>query len=111
MKKTRLGALMIAVAAVCAATGCQDGGMDRTGGTTITLRLASIDGPDVYAQNAAPQAFVEALKTLSQGRINVELHQGYGNAATTAESSLSVASPLVRSTVAGLRRAPSRRPV
>ena len=88
MNNTRLGALTIAVAAVCAATGCQDAGMDRTGGTTITLRLASIDGPDVYAPSPAPQAFVEALKTLSQGRINVELHQSYGNGATTAESEL-----------------------
>ena len=89
MKKMRLGALTVAVAAVCtAASGCQDAGTDRTGGTTITLRLASIDGPDVFAQSPAPQAFVEALKTLSAGRIKVELQQGYGDAATGAESEL-----------------------
>ena len=61
--------------------------MDKTGGDTTVLRLATFEGQvDDNGQNYGPQAFVDNLRKLSGGRLKVELTTDYGGSAPDAES-------------------------
>jgi TRAP-type C4-dicarboxylate transport system substrate-binding protein len=75
--------LILAVTAACTTTQ----GSDKTGGDTVVLTLATFEGePNANGQNYGPEAFVEHLGKVSQGRLKVELKTEYGQGAADAES-------------------------
>jgi TRAP-type C4-dicarboxylate transport system substrate-binding protein len=81
------GALVLAMLAACTTT--NSASADKTGGDTAVLRLATQDGSaDENAQYYGPAAFVQALRTVSGGRLKVQLTAHYGNGAADAESNL-----------------------
>ena len=80
-----LGSLVVVVA-LAACTGGQ--GVDKAGGETTILTLASIDDVNNNGQSFGPQAFVKRLGELSGGRLKVEVKTDYGGGAPDAESNL-----------------------
>ena len=77
--------MVLAVTAACTTTQ----GSDKTGGDTVVLTLATFEGqPNANGQNHGPEAFVENLGKVSQGRLKVELKTEYGDGAADAESQL-----------------------
>ena len=81
------GALVLAMLAACTTT--NGASADKTGGDTAVLKLATIDGSaDENGQYFGPDAFVKALRTVSGGRLKVQLTTHYGDAAADAESNL-----------------------
>ena len=80
--------VVIAIAIMALAAACQaTGNVDKTGGDTTVLRLATFEGQvDDNGQNYGPQAFVDNLRKLSGGRLKVELTTDYGGNAPDAES-------------------------
>lgn len=80
--------VVIAIAIMALAAACQaTGNVDKTGGDTTVLRLATFEGQvDANGQNYGPQAFVDNLRKLSGGRLKVELTTDYGGDAPDAES-------------------------
>jgi TRAP-type C4-dicarboxylate transport system substrate-binding protein len=77
--------VLLAMTAACTTTQ----GSDKTGGDTVVLTLATFEGqPNANGQNHGPQAFVENLGKVSQGRLKVELKTEYGDGAADAESQL-----------------------
>ncbi len=84
--RTTTSAALVVTAAL---TGCGAQPADRTGGDTVVLRLATIDG-DINGNGQAfgPETFVEELVEVSGGRLQVEVTTGYGDGAADAESRL-----------------------
>jgi TRAP-type C4-dicarboxylate transport system substrate-binding protein len=80
--------VMIAIVIVALVAACQAGGSrDKTGGDTVVLRLATYEGHvDDNGQNYGLSAFVNGLRTVSGGRLKVELATGYGGDAPDAET-------------------------
>jgi TRAP-type C4-dicarboxylate transport system substrate-binding protein len=75
--------VILAMTAACQTTQ----GSDKTGGDTVVLTLATFeDEPNANGQNHGPEAFVENLGKVSQGRLKVELKTEYGDGAADAES-------------------------
>jgi TRAP-type C4-dicarboxylate transport system substrate-binding protein len=75
--------VVLAVTAACTTTQ----GSDKTGGDTVVLTLATFEPrPNENGQNHGPEAFVENLGKVSQGRLKVELKTEYGEGAADAES-------------------------
>lgn len=75
--------MILAMTAACQTTQ----GADKTGGDTVVLTLATFEpGPNANGQNHGPEAFVESLGKVSQGRLKVELKTDYGDGAADAES-------------------------
>jgi TRAP-type C4-dicarboxylate transport system substrate-binding protein len=75
--------VILAMTAACQTTQ----GSDKTGGDTVVLTLATFeDEPNANGQNHGPEAFVEHLGKVSQGRLKVELKTEYGDGAADAES-------------------------
>ena len=70
-------AATIALVAACSAAP----GTDKSGSDTVVLRLATIDRVNDNGQSYGPEAFVENLEKVSDGRINVEMTIEYGGAA------------------------------
>ena len=52
---------------------------DKTGGETVVLRMATIDGDVQGITGPAPQAFVDSLAEISGGRLKVEVTTSYGD--------------------------------
>ncbi|WP_438853564.1 TRAP transporter substrate-binding protein [Agromyces sp. M3QZ16-3] len=81
----------IALVAACSAAvtmGCATG-VDRTGSSTLTLKVATIDGDvDTTGQLAGVTAFLDALEAESGGAIEVNLETDYGDGVAEAESDL-----------------------
>jgi TRAP-type C4-dicarboxylate transport system substrate-binding protein len=78
-----------AVIAAISLVACQDGrSVDKTGGDTLVLQFASIDPVNDNGQSFGPQAFVDGLSEVSDGRLKVEIVEGYGDNAAVAESDL-----------------------
>jgi TRAP-type C4-dicarboxylate transport system substrate-binding protein len=81
---------LAATAALIVIAACSNGPAadvaDRTGGETIVLRMATIDGE--VQGGPAPQAFLDSLAETSGGRIKVEVTTSFGDGAADAESSL-----------------------
>ena len=67
---------------------CSAENVDKAGGDTVVLQLASIDGVNSNGQSYGVQAFVEALGEVSEGRLQVEVNDTYGDGAADAESKL-----------------------
>ena len=63
-------------------------GTDKSGSETAVLRLATIDSVNNNGQSYGPEAFVENLEKVSDGRIKVEMTTVYGDGAPEAESNL-----------------------
>src|SRR5687768_2432826 len=79
----------LAMVLVLLLTGCaQAEGVDKSGGETVVLRLATIDKVNPNGQYFGSEAFVEALEQVSAGRLKVEMVTGYGEGAPDAESKL-----------------------
>lgn len=82
---------MLAAVVVASLLGaCQTpGGGDKTGGETLVLQLATIDGEvNGNGQLYGPQAFVKSLEEVSGGRLRVEVTSSYGDGAAKAESNI-----------------------
>jgi TRAP-type C4-dicarboxylate transport system substrate-binding protein len=77
-------AATIALVAACSAAPSTD----KSGSDTAVLRLATIDRVNNNGQSYGPEAFVESLEKVSNGRINVEMTIEYGGGAPEAESNL-----------------------
>jgi TRAP-type C4-dicarboxylate transport system substrate-binding protein len=77
--------VILAMTAACTTTQ----GSDKTGGDTVVLTLATFEpGPNANGQNHGPEAFVQNLGKVSQGRLKVELKTEYGDGAADAESQI-----------------------
>jgi TRAP-type C4-dicarboxylate transport system substrate-binding protein len=77
--------VILAMTAACTTTQ----GSDKTGGDTVVLTLATFEAqPNANGQNHGPEAFVENLGKVSQGRLKVELKTEYGDRAADAESKI-----------------------
>jgi len=79
---------VIAIMVLTMTAACQTTqGADKTGGDTVVLTLATFEPePNANGQNHGPEAFVENLGKVSQGRLKVELKTDYGDEAADAES-------------------------
>ena len=74
MNRNLLLTTWIAVACAVTLTSCQSSGpSDKAGGDTIVLRLASIDDVNDNGQSFGPQAFLDNIDSLSDGKIQVEV--------------------------------------
>ena len=83
----RLGALAVVLGLLL--TGCaQAESVDKAGGETVVLRLATIDRVNPNGQYFGSEAFVDALEDVSGGRLKVEMVSGFGEGAPDAESKL-----------------------
>jgi TRAP-type C4-dicarboxylate transport system substrate-binding protein len=67
---------------------CSNGASDKAGGETLVLQLATIDSVNNNGQSFGPQAFVDALSEVSDGRLRVEVIEAYGEGRADAESQL-----------------------
>ena len=77
--------VILAMTAACQTTQ----GSDKTGGDTVVLTLATFEREaNANGQNHGPEAFVENLGKVSQGRLKVELKTEYGDGAADAESQI-----------------------
>jgi TRAP-type C4-dicarboxylate transport system substrate-binding protein len=75
--------VVLAMTAACQTTQ----GADKTGGDTVVLRLATFEGEvNANGLNHGPEAFVENLGKVSEGRLKVDLTTDYGDGAPDAES-------------------------
>jgi len=82
-------ATALALAGAVLLAGCQGAGtVDKSGGSTVVLRLATIDKVNNNGQSYGPEAFVEAIEQVSGGRLRVEVTPAYGDGAHDAESRL-----------------------
>ena len=86
--RRRAGIRVVIAIAIMALAACQGTrNVDKTGGDTTILRLATFEGQvDDNGQNYGPQAFVDNLRKLSGGHLKVELTTDYGGNAPDAES-------------------------
>jgi TRAP-type C4-dicarboxylate transport system substrate-binding protein len=84
--RVRVLGTLVVVVALAACTDTQ--GVDKAGGETTILTLASIDDVNNNGQSFGPQAFVNRLGELSGGRLKVEVKTEYGGGAPDGESNL-----------------------
>jgi TRAP-type C4-dicarboxylate transport system substrate-binding protein len=82
---------VIWVTAVCLATACSGIGVggDKSGGDTVVLRFATIDGMASGGDlSSSPETFATALSEVSGGRLKVHLDHSWGDGRPDAESDL-----------------------
>jgi TRAP-type C4-dicarboxylate transport system substrate-binding protein len=87
----RSASLAIGVATTCAAVllgGCATGPASKTGAEATVLRFASIDNVNDNGQSFGPQAFMDQLTAVSDGRLKVRLTTSYEDGAPRAEVDL-----------------------
>ncbi len=87
MKTRSTGRWAAAVATAALVAACS-AGADKSGADTVVLRLATFDSINNNGQSYGPQAFVDNLEKVSDGRIKVEVTEKYGQGAPEAESDL-----------------------
>jgi len=87
-RSTSLGVAVAAAILVAACSGGADDAVDKSGNDTVVLRLATIDSVNNNGQSYGPQAFVDALEQVSDGRLQVEVDETYGDGAADAESNI-----------------------
>lgn len=89
MNMRTTGPWVVAVATAVVLTACQaTPSADKAGAETVELKLATIDLVNNNGQSYGPEAFVENLETVSDGRLSVEMITKYGDGAPEAESDL-----------------------
>jgi TRAP-type C4-dicarboxylate transport system substrate-binding protein len=89
MDRRTTGHLAAAVATAALVAACQAApAADKAGAETVVLKLATIDSINNNGQSYGPEAFVENLETVSDGRLKVEVTTQYGQGAPEAESDL-----------------------
>jgi TRAP-type C4-dicarboxylate transport system substrate-binding protein len=86
--KTRSTGRWAAAAATVALVAACSAGADKSGADTVVLRLATIDLINNNGQSYGPEAFVESMEKVSDGRLRVEVITRYGDGAPEAESDL-----------------------
>jgi TRAP-type C4-dicarboxylate transport system substrate-binding protein len=89
----RTGRRLAATTAALAMVGaCADGPAadvaDKTGGETVVLQMATIDGDIGGFSGPAPQAFLDRLAELSGDRLRVETTTSFGDGSVDGESKL-----------------------
>ncbi|TCC43303.1 TRAP transporter substrate-binding protein [Kribbella sindirgiensis] len=62
--------------------------VDKAGGDSAVLTLATIDDVNDNGQSFGPQAFVDNLRTVSGGKLKVEIKKNYGEGDAQAESAI-----------------------
>jgi len=62
--------------------------VDKAGGDSAVLTLATIDDVNNNGQSFGPQAFVDNLRTVSGGKLKVEIKLNYGAGDAKAESAI-----------------------
>ena len=62
--------------------------VDKAGGDSAVLTLATIDDVNNNGQSFGPQAFVDNLRTVSGGKLKVEIKKDYGAGDAKAESAI-----------------------
>ena len=87
-RSTCLWAAVAAAILAAACTGGSDDAVNKSGNDTVVLRLATIDSVNNNGQSYGPQAFVDALEQVSDGRVQVEVAETYGDGAADAESNM-----------------------
>ena len=80
--------VLLILAAVFGACGAGAEEVDKAGGVTVVLELASIDPVNNNGQSYGVQTCVESLAEVSGGRLQVEVTTAYGDGAHDAESDL-----------------------
>lgn len=80
--------LLAAAALVVLLAACEGQSVDRAGGETLVLQLATIDSVNNNGQSYGPQAFVDNLEEVSGDRLRVEVIEAYGDGRADAESKL-----------------------
>lgn len=78
----------LAVLAGCLVGCTETASVNKAGGETTVLVLASIDDVNNNGQSYGPQAFVDRIGQLSGGRLKVEVKTAFGDGAPDAESNL-----------------------
>jgi TRAP-type C4-dicarboxylate transport system substrate-binding protein len=87
--KRHIAVLGVTSAVVALLVACGSGsGVDKAGGKTLVLRLATIDSVNNNGQSYGPQAFVDSLREVSGGAFRVEVTTAWGRGAPEAESDL-----------------------
>jgi len=77
-----------AVVMLALVAGCDSAGVDKAGGQTTVLTLATIDEVNNNGQSYGPEAYVDRLGKVSGGRLRVKVTTKYGGGAADAESKL-----------------------
>jgi TRAP-type C4-dicarboxylate transport system substrate-binding protein len=86
-RRRRVSGGLAAVLLLAAGAACSDAqGVDKAGGDTAVLMLASIDEVNNNGQSFGTQAFVENLAAVSGGRLKVEVTTEFGAGAPDAEA-------------------------
>jgi TRAP-type C4-dicarboxylate transport system substrate-binding protein len=62
--------------------------VDKAGGDSAVLTLATIDDVNDNGQSFGPQAFVDNLRTVSGGKLKVEIKKNFGAGDAKAESAI-----------------------
>jgi TRAP-type C4-dicarboxylate transport system substrate-binding protein len=89
MNMRTTGPWAAAVAAAVLVAACQaTPSADKAGAETVVLKLATIDSINNNGQSYGPEAFVQNLEEVSDGRLSVEVITRYGDGAPEAESDL-----------------------
>ena len=78
-------ALVVAVASTATAA-CTSSAGDKAGSETVVIRLATIDEVNNNGESFGPEAFVQRLAEVSDGRLKVEVLRNYGDGQADAES-------------------------
>src|SRR3712207_997552 len=86
-EKRRYVGIIVLVVATMGLAACGTGtSVDKAGGETLVLQLATIDSVNNNGQSFGPQAFVDSLSKVSGGRLRVEVLEVYGDGRADAES-------------------------
>jgi TRAP-type C4-dicarboxylate transport system substrate-binding protein len=88
MNRQRIAAALVAVTLSAATvTACSTAGnLDKAGGDTAVLTLATLDDVNNNGQSYGPQAFVDSLIAVSGGRLRVDVKKEYGGQGADAET-------------------------
>jgi TRAP-type C4-dicarboxylate transport system substrate-binding protein len=88
LRKRGLGCGLVAIV-LMAPVGCTGAkAVDKAGGDSAVLTLATIDEVNDNGQSFGPQAFVDNLRTVSGGRLKIEIKTNYGGGDAKAESAI-----------------------
>jgi TRAP-type C4-dicarboxylate transport system substrate-binding protein len=85
---SRSAAMAVAMAMVLASCSQPSESVNKSGGDTVVLHLATIDSVNPNGQYFGSEEFVNALEDVSGGRLKVEVENDFGDREPDAESKL-----------------------